>query len=71
MAKLATLSTDIAKSNPDIIAISETWLHSNIADSEISINTYIIFRKDRTICKGVGSAYMLRTPYYTISKLLS
>jgi hypothetical protein len=49
MAKLATLSTDIAKSNPDIIAISETWLHSNIADSEISINTYTIFRKDRTI----------------------
>jgi hypothetical protein len=56
MAKLATLSTDIAKSNPDIIAISETWLHSNIADSEISINTYTIFRKDRTV-KGVGSAY--------------
>jgi hypothetical protein len=43
MAKLATLSTDIAKSNPDIIAISETWLHSNIADSELSINTYMYY----------------------------
>ena len=33
--------------NPDIIAITETWLHNNIDDNELLPNSYNIHRKDR------------------------
>jgi len=33
---------------PNIITISETWLHNNIADDMIKIEDYVLYRSDRT-----------------------
>ena len=33
--------------NPDIIAITETWLHEGIADNEILPSSYNVLRNDR------------------------
>ena len=45
--KLNDLSASITSSNFDLIALSETWLDSDISDSEIVNSGYVIFRKDR------------------------
>ena len=38
----------------DIIALTETWLDNNFLDSELHLNDYNIFRKDRSNCCGGG-----------------
>ena len=58
--KIDSIRYEVAISKPDILNISESWLHINIDDKEISINGYIITRLDRstyadgTIKKGGG-----------------
>ena len=37
----------LAQTSLDILGLSETWLTSDILDSEISIQGYSILRKDR------------------------
>ena len=45
--KLEQLQNIANVDEDDIIAITETWLNNNIADSEILNNEYIIYRRDR------------------------
>jgi exonuclease III len=33
--------------NPDIISVTETWLHNDIPDVHLYLKDYVIFRKDR------------------------
>ena len=45
--KLPELRLYITEEDPDIVAITESWTSDNNPDSEISIDGYTIFRKDR------------------------
>ena len=46
-SKIDDLSQLIKASYPDLIALAETWLSSDILDSEISIPGYSLARADR------------------------
>ena len=54
--------------NLDIVAITETWLHSNIFDNEILPSGYQIYRKD---CNRRGGGVVLAIKNSIPSKLLS
>ena len=41
---LALISID----TPDLVGVTETWLHSEISNSEIQVPGYKIFRQDRS-----------------------
>ena len=45
--KLTELHALIDTENPDIVAVSESWLDNNIADSETVDTSYMLFRHDR------------------------
>lgn len=45
--KIDELELLVEQYKPDIIGITETWLNDQITDSEISLEGYTIFRKDR------------------------
>ena len=46
--------------NPDIVGVTETWLHSEISNSEIQIPGYTIFRQDRVdTVRGRGGGVLL------------
>ena len=45
--KRLELQSHVALINPDIIAITETWLHEGIADNEILPSSYNVPRNDR------------------------
>lgn len=53
------LETIVITHNPDILVITETWLHCDISDSEITPVGYRIYRKDRG-SRGGGVAVMFR-----------
>lgn len=55
MDELRHLAID---SRPDIIALTETWLDSDISVSEISIASYQLFRRDRTWHGGGIALYV-------------
>ena len=40
--------------NVDVIGVTETWLTSDISDSEIQLAGYEMFRKDRDNARGGG-----------------
>ena len=51
---------EVLVDNPDIIGVTESWLHSDIGNSEISIPGYYIFRQDRLdTTKGRGGGVLL------------
>ena len=45
--KVRDFSAFIELSQSDIYGITETWLNSNILDSELFPEHYIVYRKDR------------------------
>ena len=47
VAKRASLAVLLDDYNPDVIAVSETWLSSDISSSEFFPDGYYVFRKDR------------------------
>ena len=55
---------------PDIIAVSETWLDDTILDNEIHINGYNVSREDRN-CHGGGVAIYTRDFLQTKSVTIS
>ena len=56
--KRLELQSHVALMNPDIIAITETWLHEGIADNEILPSSYNVLRNDRgSIGGGVLLAF--------------
>ena len=51
-SKFDEFLADVNLDNPDIIGVTETWLHSGISSSEIQIPGYTIFRQDRDDTTG-------------------
>jgi hypothetical protein len=50
--KMDELSIYAKQNDLDVIGITETWLTENIGNSEISIENYTLYRKDRSNIKG-------------------
>ena len=45
--KLDELHLYLSEEKPDIVGITETWLNSSIDNSELNVDGYTIFRRDR------------------------
>src|SRR6218665_3126964 len=52
--KRMELELFVYKEEPDIIGLTETWAKEEIADSELALDGYIMFRKDRENQKARG-----------------
>ena len=53
--KMDEFVANVAKLEPDIIRITESWANDKILDAELSLNGYLMFRNDRnTGNKGGG-----------------
>jgi exonuclease III len=39
---------------PDIICLTETWLDNTVTDTEVELNGYKLYRKDRNITNKCG-----------------
>ena len=61
--KINELKIMAAAAKPDIIALTETWLHDDIGNSEINIDSYSLIRKDRhrvANSRGGGVAFYIK-----------
>jgi hypothetical protein len=54
--KIDEISWIVQNSGVDVVCISETWLNDSVLDSDIGIEGYTLFRKDRLSKKGGGVA---------------
>ena len=61
MSKRTELETWAADTLPDLIGVTETWLHPDINDAEIQIPGYSLFRFDREASRGGGVALHVRS----------
>ena len=52
--KRTELELYVDKEKPDVIGITESWAKKSIKDSELELDGYIMFRKDREIHGGRG-----------------
>ncbi|XP_055737597.1 uncharacterized protein LOC129822986 [Salvelinus fontinalis] len=59
LPKFVLLTALAHSANPDVLAVSESWLRKTTKNPEISIPNYNIFRQDRT-AKGGGVAIYCR-----------
>ena len=67
--KRLELQSHVAPINPDIIAITETWLHEGIADNEIFPFSYNVLRNDRG---SIGGGVLLAFWYMSqIKKIIA
>lgn len=62
MSKRDCLTSYIDTCNPDIIALTETWLHPNIQDNELfdQANHFTVYRFDRDTRHGGGVLLAVR-----------
>ena len=44
--------------NPHIIGITDSWVNKDIADAELGLTGYVIFRRDRIGRRG-GESYFI------------
>ena len=51
-SKMTDIKSNKDMYNIDIIAITETWLHSGIESTVVELTDYTMFRQDRTEAKG-------------------
>lgn len=58
--KLDHLNILVTQANPDILVLSETWLKSEVNDSEVALNDYNHFRIDRA-GRGGGVAIYVKS----------
>ena len=61
--KLNELKIIASSAKPDIIALTETWLHDDIDNNEVNIDSYTVIRKDRhrvTNSRGDGVAFYIK-----------
>lgn len=63
MSKRCEFDTWVADISPDVIAVTETWLHPGITDSEILVAGYSVYRLDRQENRGGGVALWVRTSF--------
>ena len=70
-SKLSSFYNSMAVGEYDIVALTETWLHPGVYDSEFSTQNYTIIRKDRDFlhtnkCRGGGVLIAVRSDlHYT------
>lgn len=57
--KVDVIESIILEHEPDIVVITETWLHKDVLDSEVTPPNYTIVRKDRE-GRGGGVAIMIQ-----------
>ena len=51
----------------DVIGVAETWLNDSISNEEISIENFVIFRKDRSSVKcGRGGGVFVACQQFVI-----
>ncbi len=53
---LTELQCRVCELKPQMIIITETWLHEGIQDAEFHLDGYILFRQDRLQLRGGGIA---------------
>ena len=58
--KAADVAALIEMYQPDIVCGTETWLNKNISSSEIFPDSYVIFRRDRTMFEGGGVIHAVK-----------
>ena len=52
----------------DVLCISETWLHAQLDDKEVSVEGYDIIRKDRTNKRGGGVCVYVKSSFTIIDR---
>ncbi|KAH8273814.1 hypothetical protein KR044_001101, partial [Drosophila immigrans] len=53
-SKISKLYVESFTFSTDVVAFSETWLSSDISDSELFPSKYTIYRQDRSSRRGGG-----------------
>jgi len=48
----------ISNIRPDIIGVTESWASGDILDSELSLDGYNLFRKDRPVARAGGGVLL-------------
>ena len=72
MNKFEHLETYVHDLNPDIIAITESWMSSQIFDSELTIDGHDLFRQDRPVDHdGGGVLLYVRSSLHAVQFNLS
>lgn len=61
MNKFIPLLALVSSYSPHVIAITETWLHNDVYDSELTPPGYVAIWNDRSCGKGGGVALLLRS----------
>lgn len=56
--KIDLLRAWVVLYKPNIITLSETWLNSNIPDTEINLPNYTLYRSDRSSRGGGVAIYV-------------
>lgn len=56
---------------PDFVALTETWLTSDVQDSEITPPNYVVVRKDRSTRGGGGVVLLIRKEISYVTLLMS
>ena len=56
--KFDELQNLITSTQPDVIALTESWLTLDIEDSEVKLNGYTLFRSDRSSCRSGGGVVL-------------
>ena len=62
--KMDELRERILVNDFDVIAVTETWAKEEIIDSELSVDGYVLYRKDRKSdrqCRGGGVIILVKT----------
>ena len=50
----------VQDTNPHIIGVTESWANKDIADAELRLTGYVMFRRDRIGIEGGGLFYILK-----------
>ena len=56
-----SLKTMIECNEPDLMLINEMWLNKTVLDTELFLNGYDMFRKDRLVGRGGGIIFYFKT----------
>ena len=69
--EMDSLQTVARAFQPDIIGITESWANSDIADIELMVPGYDLFRKDRPVNSQGGGVLLYVKSIFSCSRILS
>ncbi len=52
--KMTEMQSRVCELRPQLIIVTETWLHDGVQDAEIHLDGYTLFRQDRSERRGGG-----------------